>query len=496
MMFGLLGLVAVSPVVEATNKSDLCSGINSTTSNKSCGTENGQAALPKGLQTVTNVLLFIVGAAAVIVIVIGGIRFTTSAGDAAAVESGRKMIMYAAIGLVVAILAFAITNFVLSHMTAKGVATDNVAAAYSYRDELRKKLDDAQTALDVANESGDAAAIAKAQANYDKILKEYEAADIKVDAAIEEAEQIGADIPDDPIANDNNTDADVAGDDSSTDPNPNQGGGGNNDGGGSDTVPTNVAVSKALVIVVENHSYDQMKNNMKYTFRLAQKFGYANNYRALAHPSLPNYIAMATGSTQGITDDASPQANGFGGATVFGKAIQRGKTAKVYAESMAKNCQLVNSGKYVVRHNPWTYATSERTMCERHSLPTDAFHDDVANGTLPNVGMLIPNNCNNGHDCSLSTADDWIKGKMGFIFDGEDWKAERLAVIITADEDDKVGANDVLTVVIHPSIKSKVASCGLNHYSITKFYAEVSGTNPLGSGAGAGSIARCFGLKV
>ncbi len=497
-LFGLLGSIASSSAVLATDKSDLCSGVNSTTANKNCGTENGQAALPKNLQLITNVLLFIVGAAAVIVIIIGGIRFTTSGGDSTAVESARKMILYAAIGLVVAILAFAITNFILSNMTAKGVAADKVTTAYNYRDELYKKLQDAQTALDVANENGDPDAITKAQAAYDKILKEYEAAQDNVDTAIDEAEEIGADIPDDPIVNDNNTDDNVGGDDSSTDPDPNQGddGDNNDNGGGSDQVPTDVKVSKALVVVVENHSYDQMKNNMRYTFRLAEKFGYATNYRALTHPSLPNYIAMATGSMQGITDDAAPQSNGFSAGTVFGQAIKRGKTAKLYAESMAKNCQLVNSGRYVVRHNPWAYSTSEYEMCKKHAVATDEFHDDAANGDLPNVGMLIPNNCNNGHDCSLSIADDWIKSKMGAIFDGEDWKAGGLAVIITADEDDKVGTNDVLTVVIHPSVKNKVRGCGLNHYSITRFYAEVIGANPLGAGSGAGSISNCFGLKV
>jgi hypothetical protein len=64
-------------------------------------------------KTVTNVLLFIIGAVAVIMLIIGGIRYTVSGGDSGAVTSAKNTILYAVVGIIVAILAFAIVNFVL-----------------------------------------------------------------------------------------------------------------------------------------------------------------------------------------------------------------------------------------------------------------------------------------------------------------------------------------------------------------------------------------------
>ena len=76
-------------------------------------TKTDPDALQKNIKTVTNVLLFILGAIAVIMIIIGGIRYTTSNGDATQTKAAKDTILYAVIGLIVAILAFAIVSFVL-----------------------------------------------------------------------------------------------------------------------------------------------------------------------------------------------------------------------------------------------------------------------------------------------------------------------------------------------------------------------------------------------
>lgn len=77
------------------------------------GSEN-QTSLTDQIRTITNVLLFILGAIAVIMIIIGGIRYTTSNGEASHIKSAKDTILYSVIGLVVAILAYAIVNFVLT----------------------------------------------------------------------------------------------------------------------------------------------------------------------------------------------------------------------------------------------------------------------------------------------------------------------------------------------------------------------------------------------
>ena len=79
---------------------------------KSSGTKK-TTSLGELIRKVVDVLLFVLGAIAVIMIVIGGIRYTISQGDSAAVTSAKNTILYAVIGLVVALLAYAIVHFVV-----------------------------------------------------------------------------------------------------------------------------------------------------------------------------------------------------------------------------------------------------------------------------------------------------------------------------------------------------------------------------------------------
>jgi len=74
----------------------------------------GEAPLGTRIQTVVNILLYILGAIAVIMIVIGGISYTTSNGDSGKIKTAKDTILYAVVGLVVAILAYAIVNFVIA----------------------------------------------------------------------------------------------------------------------------------------------------------------------------------------------------------------------------------------------------------------------------------------------------------------------------------------------------------------------------------------------
>jgi hypothetical protein len=257
------------------------------------------------------------------------------------------------------------------------------------------------------------------------------------------------------------------------------------------------AVTKLLVFVVENHSLRQMRSGMPFTARIARRYGYAVDYRAIRHPSLPNYLAMASGSTHGVTDDLSPASHRLRGRTVFGQALARGKTAKVYAEGMPSRCSLTNGGdRYAVRHNPWTYFVKERRACRRHDLPMRAFGGDVDRGRLPNAGMVVPNLCHDAHDCSLAGADTWLHKRLRRVRQGPDWQSGHLAVVITADEDDGSQGNKVLTVVMHPSQQSRVVRRRLTHYSLTRLYEDVLGARHLGRASGAPSMSRAFRLPL
>ncbi len=112
-----LGLVAavVTPVAvqaadPATSKA-LCEGSGGTWNGSAC-TKAGEESIPSVFGTITNVLLFVIGAVSVIVIIIGAIRYVTSGGEQANIKAAKDTILYAIIGLVVAFLAYAVVNFV------------------------------------------------------------------------------------------------------------------------------------------------------------------------------------------------------------------------------------------------------------------------------------------------------------------------------------------------------------------------------------------------
>jgi acid phosphatase len=255
-------------------------------------------------------------------------------------------------------------------------------------------------------------------------------------------------------------------------------------------------VTKLLVLVEENHSLSQMRREMPYTFSLAKAYGYANNYVAITHPSLPNYLAIASGSTHGIADDQDPAADPVRGRSVFGQAILHSRTAALYAEGMDVPCVLRDIGSYVVRHNPWAYFVRERELCRDHEFPMQQFTSDVADGALPRVGMVIPNLDHDAHDGSLADADAWFESVMTQVFAGPDWLSGHLAVILTADEDDRVHGNRVLTVVIHPSQQHRVVTQRLDHYSLTRLYEDVAKVPRLAKARTATSMSDAFGLPV
>ena len=255
-------------------------------------------------------------------------------------------------------------------------------------------------------------------------------------------------------------------------------------------------VTKLVVLVVENHSLAQMRSGMPWTFRQAQRYGYARDYHAIRHPSLPNYLAIAGGSTFGVADDAPPVDHPVSGRSVFGQALAAGRTAGVYADSMPGRCATSDSGRYAVRHNPWTYFVDERGQCRRFDRPMSALAGDVRAGDLPNAGLVVPNTCHDAHDCSLSVADSWMKRTIRTLRSGPDWASGRLAVVVTADEDDRRSRNRVLTVVMHPSVHGVVVGDRLSHYSLTRLYDDVLGTSHLRRARRAPDMAAAFGLPV
>jgi len=256
-------------------------------------------------------------------------------------------------------------------------------------------------------------------------------------------------------------------------------------------------IDKVLVVVVENKSYSQMKARAPRIWALARKYGYATNFRAIVHPSLPNYIVMASGSTRGVRSNGYPSGIRLKGPSVFGNTIKGGGTAKIWADSMGPTtCRLKDRGKYVPRHVPWNYYVDERDLCQRFVVDGGEFAGDVASGDLATVGMLIPDNCHNAHDCSIPTADNWIADRVEVAMSGPDYRTGRLLIIVTADEDDHNEGNRILTAVIHASQKSNVVTKPLTLYSLHRLLADIGNTEPMNKGRNAPDMAKAFGLPL
>lgn len=250
-------------------------------------------------------------------------------------------------------------------------------------------------------------------------------------------------------------------------------------------------------MIEENHSFEQMQTGMPFLAAMSQKYGYASDWHALAHPSEPNYLGIAGGSTFGVTDDNPPADNApkVGQApSVFSQALSAGKTAATYAQSMGTPCELTDAYPYAVRHNPWTYFASERAACQAYDRDATSFANAARSNRLPNVGFLIPDLLHDAHDGSLAAADAWLRSQLTPVLASKDFTSGNLVVVVTADEDDGNSDNRVLTSVLTPRLHHTVVNTPLTHYSLTRFIEQVLRVKPLGQAADAPDMRVAFGL--
>jgi phosphatidylinositol-3-phosphatase len=259
--------------------------------------------------------------------------------------------------------------------------------------------------------------------------------------------------------------------------------------------------SKILVIMEENHSAGEvLPGGMPYLWHLAQRYTYASDYSAITHPSLPNYLAIFSGSAFNDPPDCSPGPGcSYPGPSVFGQALARGKTARAYQESMPTPCDQSDSGNYAVRHNPWAYIPAEAAACRAGDVPAGtpsggALASDIRTGTLPNVGLVTPNLIDDAHDGTLGQADAWLRQWIPVIMSGHDWRDGRLAIAVVFDEGDN--GNQVPFVLIAPGLSGAVIHQPLGHYALTRLIDTVIDAPPLRQAATATNIAQYLGLKL
>jgi phospholipase C len=235
---------------------------------------------------------------------------------------------------------------------------------------------------------------------------------------------------------------------------------------------------------MENRSYSQAMGG-GYTAQLAQQYGAATNYHGVSHPSLPNYLALTSGSTHGIADDGfHPLPNGGIGAQLSAAGIEW----RAYMEGMNSGC-FGSRYPYALKHNPFAYYGS---ACPQQVIPFTQFATDMAH-TVPNFVWITPDMCHDGHDCSTATADKWLETTVPAILATDAFKEDGV-LFITWDEGYD-NANTVLTLVIRPDPLIHKSERPYDHYSLLATIQDLLGLPRTDQTAQANPMADLLATK-
>jgi acid phosphatase len=236
-----------------------------------------------------------------------------------------------------------------------------------------------------------------------------------------------------------------------------------------------------VVVLFENKEEKQVagSSSAPYFNELAARGASFTDSTGVTHPSQPNYLALFSGSTQGVPGDGCLRPGVFAGPDLGGELIAAGKTFTGYAESMPSDAAAdCSSGKYASKHNPWrdfqdVPAASSKTFA---SFPEDFTQ-------LPTVSLVVPNMCDDMHDCGVATGDAWLKANLSAY---ADWApAHNSELIVTFDEDDFTDANVIPTTILGAGVKPGPSAQHIDHYSVLRTIEDMYGLPLAGNSAQA-----------
>jgi hypothetical protein len=236
--------------------------------------------------------------------------------------------------------------------------------------------------------------------------------------------------------------------------------------------PAVPAFSHVVVVVFENHEANEVLGTGDApTFNaLAKRYAVIDDYRAITHPSLPNYLALVSGSTQGIADDCtSCTAPGISLADTLEAA---GETWKTYAEGIPHpGFTGATSGRYAKKHNPFLYFPSVASKRSRRArivgLPELA--SDVRTNTLPTFSLVVPDLCNDMHNCSVRTGDTWLKQQIVPLLSSPALSRSVVFVVFDEGSSDLGGGGRVAALALGPLVKrGGHATAPTSHYGLLK----------------------------
>ncbi len=213
-----------------------------------------------------------------------------------------------------------------------------------------------------------------------------------------------------------------------------------------------------FVVTEENTDYVDVIGNssMPYLNGLAQQYGLATQYYANTHPSIGNYFELATGQIL-TNDDGSSTIENV--PNIVRSLVAAGKTWKSYAESIPNACYLGgDTGDYARKHNVFPLLSdvaNDPTGQGCNNVPFTQFATDLANGTLPAFSNIVPNLCNDAHDCGLDVADSWLQTNLAPLLASPVFQQDGLLIIVfdEAGGDNTNGGGRVAWVAVSPKSK-------------------------------------------
>lgn len=260
-----------------------------------------------------------------------------------------------------------------------------------------------------------------------------------------------------------------------------------------------------FTIVFENEAAsDVLTPANPYFYSLLQQYGTPSGYGGSVHPSLPNYIMMTSGSTNGITTDDDPAVNAqLPGPNNIAAQLDGAQTPimwRAYMESMGTPCKMASDGNlYSAHHNPflyYQYLAGDAARCAQHVVDFDQnFSGDLASG-LYQYMWITPNMCNDMHDCESSVSDAWLAKVIPQILASEGYKKGGVIFILFDEGNSRApGAFATLpTLVISPNLaKTPIAnSSQYDHASYLATVEDIFGVERLSSTTGIASMDDLF----
>lgn len=249
-----------------------------------------------------------------------------------------------------------------------------------------------------------------------------------------------------------------------------------------------VRFGHVFVVVEENANYANViaSPSMPYLNSLANQYGLATNYFANAHPSIPNYFELTTGQTLTLIDASRPHTFPVSDDNVVRELLAAGKTWKSYAEDLPSiGYTGGDTGRYAVRHNPLAYLTDVQndTKQAQNLVPFSQLAADLNTANLPEYSFIVPNLCDDAHDCPLSTADTWLKTNIDPLINSPQFQKDGLLIIVFDEADTldfTAGGGHVIAIIVSLQAKRNYKSIAFyQHQSVLRLTLEGLGVAKL-----------------